>query len=149
MKTGKAAGPDEVTVDMIRLLEAVGEKWLLRVLIAVWRQRRIPDDWRVSILVPLYKNKGDIHNCGQCRGIKLLSQCMKVLERIVDGRIRKVVEGKRGDEQFGFRSGRSTTDLMFAVRQIVEKKLEMKKDSYWTFLDMEKAYDKVPRRLIP
>ena len=73
---------------------------------------------------------------------------MKVLERIVDGRIRKVVEGKMGDEQFGFRSGKSTTDLMFAVRQIVEKKLEMKKDSYWAFLDMEKAYDKVPRRLI-
>ena len=133
---------------MIRLVEAVGEKWLLRVLIAVWRQRQIPDNWRVSILFPLYKNKGDIHNCGQYRGIKLLSQCMKVLERIVDGRIRKVVEGKMGDEQFGFRSGRSTTDLMFAVRQIVEKKLEMKKDSYWAFLDMEKAYDKVPRRLI-
>ena len=30
----------------------------------------------------------------------------------------------------------------------MEKKLEMKKDSYWAFLDMEKAYDKVPRRLI-
>ena len=73
---------------------------------------------------------------------------MKVLEKIVDGRIRKVVESKMGDVQFGFRSGRSTTDLMFAVRQIVEKKLEMKKDSYWAFQDMEKAYDKVPRRLI-
>ena len=58
-----------------------------------------------------------------------------------------MVESKMGDEQFGFRSGRSTTNLMFAVRQIMEK-LEMKKYSYWTFLDMEKAYDKVPRRLI-
>ena len=40
----------------------------------------IPNDWRKSILVPVYKRKGDPLVCGSYRAIKLLEQQMKVLE---------------------------------------------------------------------
>ena len=45
----------------------------------------IPDDWRKSILVHVYKEKGDTLVCGPCRAIKLLDQPMKVLERVLSG----------------------------------------------------------------
>ena len=44
----------------------------------------IHDDWRKSILVPVYKGKGDQLVCGSYRAIKLLEQPMKVLERVLE-----------------------------------------------------------------
>ena len=41
----------------------------------------MPDEWRRSVLVPLYKGKGDIKECGNYRGIKLMSHTMKLWER--------------------------------------------------------------------
>ena len=74
-----------------------------RVIDAIWKEKRIPNDWLESILVPIFKNKGNIHECGNYRGIKLLSQIMKRFERILDSRIRETVETYLSEEQFGFR----------------------------------------------
>ena len=48
------------------------------------------------------------------RGITLLSHIMKLLERILDKRLRERVEHELGEEQQGFRKGRVTTDGMFS-----------------------------------
>ena len=82
MKRGKAAGPDEITLEMALALGEEGIVWLHRVMDAIWKEKRMPDDWLKSILVPTFKNKGNIHMCGNYRGIKLLSQIMKCFERI-------------------------------------------------------------------
>ncbi|XP_063591871.1 uncharacterized protein LOC134768959 [Penaeus indicus] len=51
----------------------------------------IPEDWRTSILVPVYKQKSDVLECGNHRGIKLLEHLLKVEEKILDEKIRVVV----------------------------------------------------------
>ena len=51
----------------------------------------MPDEWRRSMLVPLYKGKGDIKECGNYLGIKLMSHSMKLWERVIEARIRKEV----------------------------------------------------------
>jgi len=51
-------------------------------------------------MVPLYKNKGDIQNCNNYRGIKLLSHTMKVWERVVEKRVRTSVS--ISENQFKF-----------------------------------------------
>ena len=48
----------------------------------------IPDDWRKSILVHVYKGKGDPLVCWSYRAIKLLEQPMNVFERVLEKRIR-------------------------------------------------------------
>ena len=53
-----------------------------------------------------------------------------------------------GEEQQGFRKGRGTTDGMFALRQLVEKRLEMQGRMAVGFVDLEKAYDTVPRDMV-
>lgn len=53
------------------------------------------------------------------RGLKLLEQVIKVIERIVDRFIREQVH--INDMQFGFMRGRCTTDAIFIVRQLQEK----------------------------
>ena len=94
-------------------------------------------------MVNVYKGKGDTLACGSFRGIKLLEHTMKVLERVIEGRLRKIV--KIDSMQFGFMSGRGTTDAIFIVRQLQEKYLAKSKDLWMAFVDLEKAFDRVPR----
>ena len=96
----------------------------------------------------IWKQKGDVHDPGKYRGITLLGQVLKLLERILDKRIRVRVEAEIGEEQQGFRRGRGTSDGLFSLRQLVEKKLEVKGNMVLGFVDLEKAYDRVPRELV-
>ena len=73
------------------------------------------------MIVFVWKRKGDVHDPGQYRGTTLLSHVVKVLERILFGRIRRIVECEMGEKQQGFR--RDTADGMFTLRQLVEKRL--------------------------
>ena len=54
------------------------------------------------------EEEGDVHDPGKYRGITLLSQVLKLLERVLDTRIRRRVEGDFGEEQQGFRKGKGT-----------------------------------------
>ena len=83
---------------------------------------------------------------GKYRGLKLTEQVMKVLERIVEGLIRHVM--LIDDSQFGFIPGRGTTDAIFVIRQLQEKYLAANKRLYMSFIDLEKALDREPRKVI-
>ena len=107
---------------------------------------KVPSDWEQSFIVCLYKRKGDALERGNYCGLKLTEQVMKVLERIVDGLIRQLVS--IDDSQFGFVPGRGTTDTIFVVRQLQEKYLAANKRLYMAFIDLEKVFDQVPRKVI-
>ena len=77
-------------------------------------QGRIPDDWS-SILLPVFKGKGDPMECGSYRAIKLLEHAMKVTERVFERRISEKV--KIDAMQLGFMPGKGTSDAIFTVRQ--------------------------------
>ena len=146
MKTGKAAGVSGLTSEM---LKAAGDKGvvLMKDLInAIICECTIPDDWLRSIIVNVFKGKGDALDRGNYRGIKLLDQGMKVLERVLEGLIRDRVS--IDGMQFGFMPGRGTTDAIFIVRQLQERFIERKKDLFFVFVDLEKAFDRVPREVI-
>ena len=85
---------------------------------------------------------------GNYRGITLLIHIMKLLERILDGRIRQRVEQELGEDQQGFRKDRGTTDGMFALRQLVEKRLAVQGRMAVGFVDLEKAYDTVSKEMV-
>ena len=115
---------------------------LLYLLQNIFEQEKMPEEWRDSVIVPIFKEKGDIQDCGNYRDIKMISHTMKIWERTIDRRRR---EETSIEEQFGFMPGRGTTDAMFAARQVIEKHREMQKELHMVFIDLEKAYDKVPR----
>ena len=56
----------------------------------IWEEERIPKDWEVGIVIPLFK-KGDTSNCSNYRGITLLSVVLKVYERIMEKRLREIL----------------------------------------------------------
>jgi hypothetical protein len=69
-----------------------------------------------------------------------------VLERMIEGRVRKIV--KIDSMQFRFMAGRGTTDAIFIVRQLQEKYLTKNKELWMAFVDLEWAFDRVPREVV-
>ena len=84
----------------------MGVNWTGRQLNVCMQEGRIPKEWGMGLIVPIWKRKGDVHDQGKYRGITLLSQVLKLLERVLDARIRRRVEREFGEEQQGFRKGR-------------------------------------------
>ena len=84
--------------------------------------------------------------CGSSQGIKLLEHGMKVAERVLERRLRQAVEIDK--MQFGFRPGTGTTHAIFITRQLQERYRGKHRKLWWAFVDLEKAFDRVPRKVI-
>ena len=86
----------------------------------VWQQERVPADWKNGIIIPLPK-KGDLSDCGNWQGISLLSVLGKVFSRVLLNHMQDAVDWILRQQQAGFRRGRSCTDQIFTLKQIIEK----------------------------
>ena len=147
MKRGKAAGPSDVVAEMLKAAGDAGTAWMTDVCNAVVKEGKIPEDWSKSWMVNVYKGKGDALTCGSYRGIKLLEHAMKVLERVIEGKVRKI--GRLMTCSLDLWQGRKgTTDAIFIVRQLQEKYLAKNKDLWMAFVDPKKAFDRVPREVV-
>ena len=65
---------------MIQASGDIGIQWILDLSNGIMKEGSIPEDWKSSVLLPIYKGKGDSMECGSYRGIKLLEHAMKVVE---------------------------------------------------------------------
>ncbi|XP_047492907.1 uncharacterized protein LOC125041719 [Penaeus chinensis] len=79
MKKGKATGLDDIPVEAWKVLGRTGVIILLEIF-TIMETEKIPDEWRESTLIPIFKNKGDIQDCGNYRGIKLMAHTLKMWE---------------------------------------------------------------------
>ncbi|KAK3548746.1 hypothetical protein QTP70_018779, partial [Hemibagrus guttatus] len=141
MKSGKAVGRDDIPVEVWKCLGEAAVKFLTSLFNRVLESERMPEELRRS--VPIFKNKGDVQSCSNYRGIKLMSHTMKVWERVVEARLRKVVE--ICEQQYGFMPRKSTMDAIFALKILMEKYRDGQRELHCVFVDLEKAYDRVPR----
>ncbi|XP_063586992.1 uncharacterized protein LOC134764337 [Penaeus indicus] len=142
MKSGKAVGPDNLPIEVWKCLGGEGITFLCETLNKICEEEEMPESWRRSTLTPVYKNKGDIMSCGNYRGIKLMRHTMKLFERTIEHRLRSLVNISK--EQFRFMEGKSTTDAIFALRQVQEKYRDTHKKLHGVFIDLEKAYNRLP-----
>ncbi|MCJ8736395.1 hypothetical protein PDJAM_G00258030 [Pangasius djambal] len=144
MKSGKAVGPDDIPVEVWKCLGEAAVEFLTSLFNRVLESEKMPEEWRGSVLVPIFKNKGDVQSCSNYRG-KLMSHTMKLWERVVEARLRKLVD--ICEQQYGFMPRKSTTDAIFELRILrilMEKYRDGQRELHCVFLDMEKAYDRVP-----
>ncbi|GAA6085164.1 receptor-type tyrosine-protein phosphatase F-like, partial [Tachysurus ichikawai] len=142
--SGKAPGVDEIRPEYLKSLDVVGLSWLTRLCNIAWRLGTVPLDWQTGVVVPLFK-KGDRRVCSNYRGITLLSLPGKVYARVLERRIRPIVEPRIQEEQCGFRPGRGTLDHLYTLARLLEGSWEFAQPVHMCFVDLEKAFDCVPR----
>jgi hypothetical protein len=94
----------------------------------------LPIQWKESVIVPIHK-KGDKTDCNNYRGISLLSTSYKILSNILLSRLVPYIDEIH---HCGFRRKRSTTDQIFCIRQILEKKWEYIETVHQLFIDFKK-----------
>ena len=141
-KYGKAVGPDDIPVEVWKCLGGSALMFLTKLYNRTMESGRMPEQWRDSVLIPIFKNKGDVQSCIIYRGTQLISHTMKLWERINERRLRS--DMTFSNQQYGFMPGKSTTDTLFALRVLMEKYREGQKELHCVFVDLEKACNKVP-----
>ena len=89
---------------MMEMAGEVGVDWTGRLLNVCMQKGSIPKEWRMALIVPIWKRKGDVHDLKKYRCITLLSQVLELLTRVLNARIRRRVEDDFGKNSKG--SGR-------------------------------------------
>ena len=82
MKKGEAAGPSGVVAEMLKAAGETGIEMITNMTNRIVRKGVIPADWDLSTIVNCYKGKGEVLDRGNYRGLKLIDQVLKVVERI-------------------------------------------------------------------
>ena len=152
MANQKAVGPDGLPAELLKLGLQQDRTILLefhRLTTIIWREGKVPQRWKDAFITVLHK-KGDKTECGNYRGISLVSHAGKVLLKFVARRLSAYCEAKGllQEEQCGFRPNRSTTDMMFVVRRPQEIGRKARASLFISFIDLQKAYDTVDRPLL-
>ena len=142
---GKAPGKDGIPPEVLKSGKLALLRHLHELLCLCWEKGHVPQDMRDANIITLYKNKGDRSDCNNYRGISLLSVVGKVFARVVLTRLQSLASRVYPESQCGFRSGRSTVDMIFSLRQLQEKCREQQKPLYIAFIDLTKAFDLVSR----
>ena len=87
MKSGKATGPSEVSVEIIVASGNIGVKVMMELCQRVLDGTGMTYKWKTSVIVPIFKGKGDVMSCGSYRKVKLLEHAMKIVEKVPESRI--------------------------------------------------------------
>ncbi|KAK3510172.1 hypothetical protein QTP70_026760 [Hemibagrus guttatus] len=144
---GKAPGVDEIRPEYLKSLDVVGLSWLTRLCNIAWRSGTVPLDWVTRVVIPLFK-KGDRRVCSNYRGITLLSLPGKVYSRVLERRVRPLVEPWIQEEQCDFGPSRGTLDQLYTLHRVLEGSWEFAQPVHMCFVDLEKAFDRVPHGIL-
>ena len=106
----------------------------------MWNQEAIPQSCNDAVITALHK-KGDKEVCSNYRGLSLLTTIYKIIAKIVHKRLIAYIDPILGEYQAGFGSNRSTSDQIFTLRQVLEKRWEYAQSSHLLFIDFKQAYD--------
>ena len=132
----KAIIDNEDTFDVLRL-----------VVQEFWESEVTPKEWEVGLLKILAK-KGDLSKADNYRGIMLLEAAYKVIAIIIHKRLLPIEESLDHESQCGFRPQRGCADAIFTVKLALKKRREHGLETWVLFLDLVKAFDRVPREML-
>ena len=145
LKKKKSPGPDNITNEMLQHLGNSALKQLLDIFNLSWRQGQVPQCWKEAKMIPVLKKGKNKEKAQSYRPISLTSCTCKTMERVVNQRLQLYLESESiiVPEQAGFRQYRSAEDQTTHLTQVIEDGFQAQKVTLATFIDLQKAFDKV------
>ena len=147
LKKKKAAGVDDVKNEYIKhSIDKLGDAYLA-LFNKVIETGNVPDEWGIGLIKPLYKGKGNVHDCDNYRGITLLSCIGKLFTSILNNRLNAFITDNNilSKNQAGFRKAHSTLDHVYSLKCLIDIFIEKKCKLYVAFVDYKKAFDSISR----
>ena len=140
----KASGPDCIPVVVLKSCEPELSYILAELFNKCLKESCFTDCYKVSSVVPVFKNVGERSTAKNYRPVSLLSVVSKVFEELVNNRIVDHLEkcGLFSDFQYGFRSCRSTADLLTVVSARIARAFN-RSGTQAVALDTSTAFDRV------
>ena len=132
-KTGKAAGPDEVNVEMILALEEEGVNLLWELFNNIYETGHLPDEMIKSIFISIPK-KPNTMDCENLRAISLMFHTSKLLLIITLQRVKRKLIPQISDYHYGFMPGRGTRNAIFTLRVLCERAIEHQQNVFYVSL---------------
>lgn len=142
LQNGAAAGPDDIYNDALKQMGRHGNRLILRLFNKSLHSGRVPASWRTGEIVPILKPNKDAAKLESYRPITLTSSIGKLMERVLAARLQPVVDSCQN--QFGFRSGMSTTDTLLWYRARTTPKT--KGGHAAVLVDFSRAFDSIDHR---
>ena len=141
----KTSGRDSIPVVVIRNFEPELSYILAELFNKCLKESCFPDCWKVSSVVPVFKNVGERSTSKNYRPVSLLPVVSKVFEKLVNNKIVDHLEncGLFSDFQYGFRSFRSTADLLTVVSDRIARVFNRSGATRAVALDISKGIDRV------
>ena len=137
----KASCPDCIPVVVLKNCEPEHSYVLAELFNKCLKESCVPDYWKVSLVVSVFKNVGERSVAKNYCPVSLLSVISKVFEKLVNNRI--VHHQEECDFQYGFRSSRSTADLLTVVSDTIARAFNRSGATQAVALDIFKAFDRV------
>ena len=123
IKSHKSPGIDQIPAELIKAGGRTIRCAIHKLIIFISNKEELPEEWKESIIVPIHK-KWDKTDSNNYRGISLLPTTYKILSKNLLSRLIPYAEEVTGDHQCGFRHKRSTSDHIFCIHQVLERKWE-------------------------
>ena len=141
----KASGPDCIPVVALKNCQPKLSYMLAELFNKCLKESCFPDCWKVSLMVPVFKNVGERPTAKNYCHVILLSVVSKVFEKLVNNRIVDHLEkcDLFSDFQYGFRSSQSTADLLTVVSDRIPGAFNGSGATPAVALDIFKAFDRV------
>jgi sorting nexin-29 len=144
LKNNKAPGMNFIKAKLVKHAGVEYTKYLHQLIVKIWINEIIPEEWNLGIICPTHK-KGDAMTCSNYRGISLLCTTYKMFSNILFKRLDPYVEDVISDYQYGFCQGRSTSNQIFNLRQVLEKCNKFGTEIHHLFMHFRAAYDSIGR----
>ena len=141
----KVSGPNCIPVVVLKNCEPELSYILAELFNLCQKESFFPYYWKVSSVVPVFKNVWERSTAKNCHPVSLLSLVSKVFEKLVNNRIVDHLEkcGFFSDFQYGFRSSRSTADLLTVVFDRIARVFNRSGATGAVALNISKAFDRV------
>ena len=128
-------------------MKGEGRKEVMSLCKEIYNKGKWPKEFSEMIMIPIPKKK-NTKKCEEFRTISLISHIAKILLRTINRRLYARSNGNIREEQYGFRKGMGTRDAIGLLRVIGERYIEKGKKVYATFIDLEKAFDRVEWKML-
>jgi retron-type reverse transcriptase len=149
MSCKKSCGPDELPISIFKNHGQLLSKPLQYLFNLSLKQGIVPTSLKIAKVIPIFK-KGDRSLMSNYRPISLLNTISKILEKIIDSRVRNFLDKYNliYDYQFGFRQHHSTSLAVLEVIDECYKKLDSDYYAVGIYFDLQKAFDTVNHEIL-